>query len=86
VPEAAVKASEWLESMEMYLREQLTTSMWHYYLFLQTSEVFDWTQPLLTVSQGLRDVKLWAAAETSSCFETLVKQLSNALLQFVGVS
>lgn len=69
----------------MTFHQQLTTTMWTFYVFLQTSDQTDWAQPLLTVSTALQQTDLWAAAVACRCVEALCQELASALLQFLGV-
>lgn len=85
VHEIVVKANEWLQSMEGHLQAQLVSSLWGYYLFLQTAEEVDWSQPMVTVFQGLSDSKLLEAAQTCSCLDSVLQEISTALIQYVGV-
>lgn len=82
--EIIIKANEWLESMEGYLKERLVTAVWSYYVFLQTGDEMDWAQPLVTVYQGLADSRLWDAAKTSGCLDSVAQSLSSALIQYAG--
>jgi hypothetical protein len=86
VHEIVLKANEWLESMEGHLKEQLVASLWAYYLFMQTAEAgVDWSQPLVTVFQGIRDSRLWEAAQTCGCLGAVLQELSTAILQYAGM-
>lgn len=69
----------------MAFHQQLTTAMWTFYVFLQTSDHTDWAQPLLTVATALQQTGLWAAADACRCVDALCQELSSALLQFLGV-
>lgn len=71
--------------MEGHLKAQLISSLWNYYLFLQTAEDVDWSQPLVTVFKGLGDSKLWEAAQTCSCLDAVLQEMSSYMIQYAGV-
>ena len=85
VHEIVVKAIQWLESMEEHLRAQLVWSLRSYYLFLQTREEVDWGQPLVTVFQGLGYSRIWEAAQTCSCLDAVLQDMSSDMVQYAGV-
>ena len=71
--------------MEEHLKAQLIWSLRSYYLFLQTAEEVNWSQPLVTVFQGLSDCRLWEAAQTCNCLDAVLQDMSSDMVQCAGV-
>lgn len=81
--ETGAAADAALQEMQAALLQHLSTTLWQYYLFVQ-SEGPDWAQAALTVHAALAGAQLFDAAGTAGLLNALCEEVATYLHQYVG--
>jgi hypothetical protein len=78
------QAQQAYEQMRSELYQALSTSLWTYYLFLQT-EAFAWEQPVVSIHSAITGAQLFQAAACVEQQAALFSEVAAYIHQYAGV-